>query len=71
MYKVAQIDKLRTLLQDFCTKSEEMSVASLKGLLGVSRKQAVPLLEWSDWQRWTERRGDIRVAGPNLREGSA
>ena len=64
------MEKMRALLLKFFAENEEMNVASLKGLLGVSRKQAVPLLEWSDRQRWTERRGDVRVAGLKLREES-
>lgn len=46
-----------------------MNVALLKDIPGVSRKQGVPLPEWSDRNHWTERRRDIRVEGPRLREG--
>lgn len=69
LYNGTQMEKMRGLMIQFFDKSDEMNVAGLKGILGVSRKQAVPLLEWSDRQRWTERRGDVRVAGPRLSEG--
>ena len=70
LYDATQMEKMRALMTRLFEKSDEMNVASLKEILGVSRKQAVPLLEWSDRQRWTERRGDVRVAGLRLREGS-
>ena len=38
----------------------------IKDLLGISRKYAIPLLEWLDAQRLTVRVGDKRV----LREGA-
>jgi len=49
----------------FATRSE-VGVADLKDLLGVSRKQGVPLLEFMDRLLWTVRRGDVRVRGPKL-----
>jgi selenocysteine-specific elongation factor len=67
LYNATQLGKMRSLMQEFFSKNESMNVGSLKEILGVSRKQAVPLLEWSDQNRWTERRGDIRVEGQKLR----
>ena len=40
--------------------------SALRERTGLSRKYLIPLLEWSDRQGWTLRRGDIRVAGPRL-----
>ncbi|MCI0453301.1 MAG: SelB C-terminal domain-containing protein, partial [Candidatus Latescibacteria bacterium] len=37
-----------------------------KNALGVTRKHAIPLLEYFDRQRLTVRRGDLRIAGPGL-----
>jgi len=51
----------------FFQAHDEMKVADLKEMIGVSRKQAVPLLEYLDQSRVTQRRGDVRVAGPRLR----
>jgi len=36
-------------------------VAKFKDLTGVSRKYAIPLLEWLDRERVTMRVGDVRV----------
>lgn len=57
------IDRVR---QHFA-QNHEMRVADLKDLIGVTRKQAVPLLEYLDLNRITVRRGDSRVPGPRLR----
>jgi selenocysteine-specific elongation factor len=39
----------------------EFTVAEFRDLLGVTRRQAVPLLEWLDKQGITTRKGDTRV----------
>jgi selenocysteine-specific elongation factor len=42
-------------------KSPKINVASFKDLTGVSRKYAIPLLEYLDRERITKRVGDERV----------
>ncbi len=44
-----------------------MSVGEFKDELGLSRKYAVPLLEYLDNSGCTRREGDTRVAGPELK----
>jgi selenocysteine-specific elongation factor len=39
----------------------EFTVADFRDLIGVTRRQAVPLLEWFDKQGITRRNGDTRV----------
>ena len=51
----------------FLRERREISPQDIKDLLGVSRKYAIPLLEYLDAQRVTVRMGDRRV----LREGAA
>jgi selenocysteine-specific elongation factor len=43
------------------TKTSKIDVATFKDLLGVTRKYAIPLLEYLDQQRITRRVGDERV----------
>ncbi|TLM69040.1 MAG: selenocysteine-specific translation elongation factor, partial [Actinobacteria bacterium] len=38
-----------------------LAAADLRDALGVSRKYAIPLLEWFDAQGVTRREGDLRV----------
>lgn len=57
---------LREKLAQYYTTHETMSVADLKEIFGVSRKFGVPLLELIDRLGWTERRGDLRMAGRRL-----
>jgi selenocysteine-specific elongation factor len=55
------LDRLKNTLQKF--KSEQgtkIDVSSFKDLTGVSRKYAIPLLEYLDRQRVTRRQGDAR-----------
>jgi selenocysteine-specific elongation factor len=44
-------------------------VGEFKDALGLSRKYAVPILEWLDDSGFTIRRGDGRSPGPRLRSG--
>ncbi|MFN8547270.1 MAG: SelB C-terminal domain-containing protein [Candidatus Eisenbacteria bacterium] len=58
----------RARLERYFGERETMAVADLKGVLDVSRKQGVPLLEYFDRLGWTARRGDVRIAGSRLNE---
>jgi selenocysteine-specific elongation factor len=51
---------LRQQIADFKTKSPKIDVAQFKELTGVSRKYAIPLLEYLDRERVTKRVGDAR-----------
>ncbi len=43
------------------TKTPKLNVASFKDLFGITRKYAIPLLEYLDRERVTKRVGDERV----------
>ncbi len=47
-----------------------MTIGDFKDELGLSRKYAVPLLEFLDMSNYTKREGDSRVAGPALKGDS-
>ncbi len=40
---------------------EEFTVAEFRDLFEITRRQAVPLLEWLDKNGVTARRGDVRI----------
>jgi selenocysteine-specific elongation factor len=61
-----RLDDMARRVREFFAANREMKVADLKDLIGVSRKQAVPLLEYLDQSRLTLRQGDVRLAGPRL-----
>ena len=52
---------LRTRVTSEKSRSPKMDVARFKDLAGVSRKYAIPLLEYLDRDRITKRVGDERV----------
>jgi selenocysteine-specific elongation factor len=54
------LDDLRKRLLAFKTKSASIDVAGFKDLTGVTRKYAIPLLEYFDRERVTRRVGDKR-----------
>jgi selenocysteine-specific elongation factor len=56
----AALDDLRRRMAAQKTKSPQIDVAQFKDLTGVSRKYAIPLLEYLDRERVTRRVGDHR-----------
>jgi selenocysteine-specific elongation factor len=55
------LEGLRQLMATQKTKTQKIDVATFKDLLGVTRKYAIPLLEYLDQQRITRRVGDERI----------
>ena len=55
------LEKLRSSIQTYKSKSPKIDVAKFKELTGVSRKYAIPLLEHLDRERVTRRDGDARI----------
>jgi len=55
------LEGLRKLVLAQKATTPKMNVVAFKDLLGVTRKYAIPLLEWLDSQRVTRRVGDERV----------
>ncbi len=55
------LDGLRKLLQERKQRDNRLSVTAFKQLTGVSRKYAIPLLEYLDRERVTRRSGDERI----------
>ena len=62
-YPRATLEVMAAGLKGFFSERSEMRVADLKDLFGVSRKHAVPVLEYFDRLGVTRRLGDVRVAG--------
>jgi selenocysteine-specific elongation factor len=54
------LEQLRRELAAYKSKSSKIDVASFKELTGVTRKYAIPLLEYLDRERVTRRVGDAR-----------
>lgn len=62
LYAADAINRLKTNVTDLLREEGEMSPARFKVLTTLSRKNAIPLLEYLDQQGVTKRVGDIRVA---------
>ena len=55
------LEDLKRTVKDYKSRSDRIDVAVFKELAGVTRKHAIPLLEWLDRQRVTRRTGNERV----------
>ena len=60
------LDGVRRRVAEHFDAASELSVAAFKDLVGVSRKQAIPLLEQLDREGTTRRAGDTRLPGSRL-----
>ncbi|HSF86132.1 MAG TPA: selenocysteine-specific translation elongation factor [Acidimicrobiia bacterium] len=69
-YLPEQIDEILRRLDEL---GDGFTVSEFRDAMGVSRRHAVPLLEWLDSQGWTSRRGDVRTLRrrPTPRRGGA
>ncbi|MFW6324543.1 MAG: selenocysteine-specific translation elongation factor [Desulfovibrionales bacterium] len=65
-FSSAAIEKLKKMVVDFYADHDDLSPVAFKELTGLSRKFAIPLLEWLDKERVTVRVGDVR----KLRKGA-
>src|SRR4029077_16514932 len=64
-YDVAALAALREKVAEWFHGNKELTPGDLKSLSGgLTRKHAIPLLEWLDGEGMTRRQGDVRVAGP-------
>jgi selenocysteine-specific elongation factor len=66
-YHRGAFDALETQLRAHLTSHPTMSMADFKDLTSLSRKYAVPLLEYFDRKGLTARQGDNRVRGAHFR----
>jgi selenocysteine-specific elongation factor len=69
-YHRAALDELDAGLRTYLASHAEMTMADFKDLTGLSRKFAVPLLEYFDRRGVTARAGDNRRPGPLLTSSS-
>jgi len=61
LFHSAALSDLRTKLREYARRSETIGVAAFKELAGITRKNAIPLLEQLDAERTTRRVGNVRV----------
>jgi selenocysteine-specific elongation factor len=55
------LDDLRRRISSYKSKSPKIGIAEFKVFTGITRKYAIPLLEYLDRERVTKRVGDERV----------
>ena len=60
-YHAEALQEVQTRLVAHLKEKKELSPADMKDLFGVSRKYAIPLMEYFDAQRVTVRQGEKRV----------
>lgn len=60
------LEELRTKIAAFFATHPELTPGDFKDVTGLSRKGAIPWLEWLDKARITKRVGDVRQRGPAI-----
>ena len=59
-------DDLRSKLSGWFDGNPQLTTGEFKDLSGLTRRAAIPWLEWLDHHKWTRRSGDHRIRGPEL-----
>ena len=62
---------MRTILNDlkkYFSEFKEINVSDFKKLTGLTRKTAIPLLEFLDKNNYTIRKSNFRIIGQELHE---
>ncbi len=67
---VTVMEGLLKRLESMFAEGRSISIGDFKAAFGLSRKHAVPLLEYLDNEGITVRKGDLRIAGPRLGGGA-
>ena len=57
------LEALKQSVRDYFSQHERLTPTDFKAMTQLSRRTAIPLLEWLDSQGITRRDGDARVAG--------
>ena len=59
-------DKLYLFNKKHFESNDELNISDFKSYTGLTRKYAIPMLEFCDKQGWTSRKGDTRIKGQKL-----
>jgi len=62
--RAAALSELSGQVRSWFSDHDVLAPADFKELTGLTRKSAIPLLEWLDREGLTQRRGNERIAGP-------
>jgi selenocysteine-specific elongation factor len=60
-FDAAAVEALRERLRDHFREHDSLDTQTYKSLIGTTRRTAVPLMELLDTERFTARRGEVRV----------
>lgn len=67
VFHKSALDEIQEKIKVFFERKSEMSVGEFKEITGTTRKHAIPLLSYFDGLGITERAGDVRRVGVNIR----
>jgi selenocysteine-specific elongation factor len=68
-FDAAAVEALRERLRAYFRERDTLDTPTYKGLIGTTRRTAVPLMELLDTERFTARRGDVRVLRKSGQDG--
>ena len=59
-------DKLFLVNKNHFQLNDELDISAFKSYTGLTRKFAIPVLEFCDQQGWTSRMGNVRIKGEKI-----
>ena len=60
---VEHLDHLKKIIKEHFKDKDSLNISDFKELTGLTRKTAIPLLEYLDREKYTIRSGDVRIMG--------
>ena len=57
------LNYLKKIINEYFKGEDSLNISDFKKLTGLTRKTAIPLLEYLDKKKYTIRSGDVRIMG--------
>ena len=60
---IEHLEHLKKIINEYFKGEDSLNISDFKKLTGLTRKTAIPLLEYLDRKKYTIRSGDVRIMG--------
>ena len=60
---IEHLEHLKKIINEYFKDEDSLNISDFKKLTGLTRKTAIPLLEYLDKKKYTIRSGNVRIMG--------
>jgi len=62
---IEYLEHLKKIINEYFKRENSLNISDFKKLTGLTRKTAIPLLEYLDKKKYTVRSGNVRIMREN------